>query len=152
MLKISAFYLVKQKSFISKKNMIQAVVNIKTKKLCLLTQFSATVLGRCRLFSCFLQHLFSKDLRGFLADFRPIFDQFLDRFILADSSNFQHIFGRFDQFLAIFFANFLGFIIEVNLICQIYNLLAKSVHFTTCVMKNNIGSLKKKIYGDYFIP
>ena len=46
MLKISAFYLVKQKSFISKKNMIQAVVNIKTKKLCLLTQFSATVLHK----------------------------------------------------------------------------------------------------------
>ena len=44
MLKISAFYYVKQKSFIPKKNMIYAFVNIKTKKLCLLTQFSATVL------------------------------------------------------------------------------------------------------------
>ena len=38
-LRISAFYLVKQKSFILKRNMIQAVVNIKIKKLCLLTQF-----------------------------------------------------------------------------------------------------------------
>ena len=45
MLEISAFYLVKQKSFIPKKSMIYAVVNIKTKKLCLLTQFSAMVLG-----------------------------------------------------------------------------------------------------------
>ena len=32
MQKISAFYLVKQKSFIPKKNMIQAAVNKKTKK------------------------------------------------------------------------------------------------------------------------
>ena len=32
MLKISAFYVVKQKSFIPKKDMILAVVNIKTKK------------------------------------------------------------------------------------------------------------------------
>ena len=38
MLKVSAFYLEKQKSFIPKKFL--AVVNIKTKKLCLLTQFS----------------------------------------------------------------------------------------------------------------
>ena len=38
-LKVSAFYLEKQKSFISKKNFFWAVVNIKTKKLCLLTQF-----------------------------------------------------------------------------------------------------------------
>ena len=49
MLKVSAFYLEKQKSFIPKKNIFHAVVNIKTKKLCLLTQFSATVL----FFSCF---------------------------------------------------------------------------------------------------
>ena len=35
-----AFYLDKQKSFIHKKNIFLAVVNIKTKKLCLLTQFS----------------------------------------------------------------------------------------------------------------
>ena len=42
-LKISVFYLVKQKSFISK-NMVSVVVNIKTKKLYLLTQFSAMVL------------------------------------------------------------------------------------------------------------
>ena len=39
-LKVSAFYLEKQKSFIPKKNIFLAVVNIKTKKLCLLTQFS----------------------------------------------------------------------------------------------------------------
>ena len=39
-LKVSAFYLEKQKSFISKKKFFWAVVNIKTKKLCLLTQFS----------------------------------------------------------------------------------------------------------------
>ena len=39
MLKVSAFYLEKQKSFIPKKYFL-AVVNIKTKKLCLLTQFS----------------------------------------------------------------------------------------------------------------
>jgi hypothetical protein len=38
-----SFYLVKQKSFISK-NMVSVVVNIKTKKLYLLTQFSAMVL------------------------------------------------------------------------------------------------------------
>ena len=39
-LKVSAFYLEKQKSFIPEKNIFLAVVNIKTKKLCLLTQFS----------------------------------------------------------------------------------------------------------------
>ena len=39
-LKVSAFYLEKQKSFIPKKKKFLAVVNIKTKKLCLLTQFS----------------------------------------------------------------------------------------------------------------
>ena len=44
MLKVSAFYLEKQKSFIPKKNIFLAVVNIKTKKLCLLTQFSGKVL------------------------------------------------------------------------------------------------------------
>ena len=43
-LKVSAFYLEKQKSFISKKNIFQVVVNIKTKKLCLPTQFSGRVL------------------------------------------------------------------------------------------------------------
>ena len=47
LLKILAFYLEKQKSFIpKKKNIFQAIVNIKTKKRCLLTQFLATVLGR----------------------------------------------------------------------------------------------------------
>ena len=40
MLKVSAFYLEKQKSFIPKKNIFLAIVNIKTKKLCLLTPFS----------------------------------------------------------------------------------------------------------------
>jgi hypothetical protein len=44
MLKVSAFYLEKQKSFIPKKNIFLAVVNIKTKKLCLLTQFFGKVL------------------------------------------------------------------------------------------------------------
>ena len=44
MLKVSAFYLEKQKSFIPKKNIFLAVVNIKTKKLCLLTQFSVKIL------------------------------------------------------------------------------------------------------------
>jgi hypothetical protein len=44
MLKVSAFYLEKQKSFIPKKVIFQAVVNIKIKKLCLLTQFSVKVL------------------------------------------------------------------------------------------------------------
>jgi hypothetical protein len=44
MLKVSAFYLEKQKSFIPKKKKNLAVVNIKTKKLCLLTQFSGKVL------------------------------------------------------------------------------------------------------------
>ena len=44
MLKVLAFYLEKQKSFIPKKNIFLAVVNIKTKKLCLLTQFSGKVL------------------------------------------------------------------------------------------------------------
>ena len=39
-LKVSASYLEKQKSFIPKKNNFLAVVNFKTKKLCLLTQFS----------------------------------------------------------------------------------------------------------------
>ena len=46
MLKVSAFYLEKQKSFIPKENIFLAVVNIKTKKLCLLTQFSGKVLGK----------------------------------------------------------------------------------------------------------
>ena len=45
MLKFSASYLEKQKSFIPKKNLFLAVVN-KTKKLCLLTQFSGKVLGQ----------------------------------------------------------------------------------------------------------
>ena len=45
MLKVSAFYLEKQESFIPKKNIFLAVVNVKTKKLCLLTQFSGKVLG-----------------------------------------------------------------------------------------------------------
>ena len=45
MRKVSAFSFVKQKS-LCLKNMIQAVVNIKTKKLYLLTQFSATVLSQ----------------------------------------------------------------------------------------------------------
>ena len=40
MLKVLASYLEKQKSFIPKKSIFWAVVNIKTKKLCLLTQFS----------------------------------------------------------------------------------------------------------------
>ena len=40
MLKVSAFYLEKQKSFIPKKNIFLAIVNMKIKKLCLLTQFS----------------------------------------------------------------------------------------------------------------
>ena len=39
-LKVSAFYLEKQKSFIPEKNIFLAVVNMKTKNLCLLTQFS----------------------------------------------------------------------------------------------------------------
>ena len=39
------FYLEKQKSFIPKKNIFLAVVNIKTKKLCLLTQFSGRFCG-----------------------------------------------------------------------------------------------------------
>ena len=39
-LKVSAFYLERQKSFIPKKKFFLAVVNIKTKNLCLLTQFS----------------------------------------------------------------------------------------------------------------
>ena len=46
MLKVSASYLKKQKSFNAKKNIFLAVVNIKTKKLCLLTQFSGKVLGQ----------------------------------------------------------------------------------------------------------
>ena len=45
MLKVSASYIEKQKSFIPKKNISLAVVNIKTKKLCLLTQFSGKVLN-----------------------------------------------------------------------------------------------------------
>ena len=48
-LKVSAFYLEKQKSFIPKKQFFLAVVNIKTKKLCLLTQFSRRFW--CQLFS-----------------------------------------------------------------------------------------------------
>ena len=44
MLKVSASCIVEQKSFIPKKNISWAVVNIKTKKLCLLTQFSGKVL------------------------------------------------------------------------------------------------------------
>ena len=46
MLKVSASYLEKQKnkSFISKKDIFLAVVNIKTKKLCLLSQFPGKVL------------------------------------------------------------------------------------------------------------
>ena len=43
-LKVSAFYLEKQKSFISKKNSFWAVVNIKTKTLCLPTQSLVNVL------------------------------------------------------------------------------------------------------------
>ena len=39
-LKVSAFYLERQKSFIPKKIFFLAVVNFKTKNLCLLTQFS----------------------------------------------------------------------------------------------------------------
>ena len=44
-LKVSAFYLEKQKSFIPKKNFF--FVNINTKKLCLPTQFSVKVLVLC---------------------------------------------------------------------------------------------------------
>ena len=44
MLKVSALYLEKQKSSIPEKKNVLAVVNIKTKKLCLLSQFSVTVL------------------------------------------------------------------------------------------------------------
>ena len=44
MLKGSAFYLEKQKSFILENNTFQSVVNIKTKNLCLLTQSSVRVL------------------------------------------------------------------------------------------------------------
>ena len=51
MLKISVFYLIKQKSFIPKNNMIQDVV-------CLLTQFSATDLLETRL----RQKLFHRNL------------------------------------------------------------------------------------------
>ena len=51
MLKVSASYLEKQKSFIPKKNIFLAVVNIKTKKLCLLTQFSGKVLLAIRMIS-----------------------------------------------------------------------------------------------------
>ena len=51
MLKVSAFYLEKQKSFIPKKYIFQAVVNIKTKKLCFLTQFSVKVLLQTAPFS-----------------------------------------------------------------------------------------------------
>ena len=101
--------------------------------------------------------IFDQFLANFLTDLfwpiRQIFSRFLADFwtdflgiVIEVNLIFQQIFGRFDQFLAIFLADFLGIIIEVNLICQIHNLLAKSVHFTTCVMKNNIGSLKKKIW------
>ena len=45
-LKVSAFYLERQKSFIPKKKIFLAVVNIKTKNLCLLTQFSRRFWGR----------------------------------------------------------------------------------------------------------
>ena len=44
-LKVSAFYLEKQKSFIPKKKIFLAIVNIKTKNLCLLTQFSRRFWG-----------------------------------------------------------------------------------------------------------
>ena len=44
MLKVSLFYLEKQKSFIPKKIFFEPFVNTKTKKLCLLTQFSGKVL------------------------------------------------------------------------------------------------------------
>jgi hypothetical protein len=44
MLKVSTSYLEKQKSFNPKKNNFLALVNIKTKKLCLLTQFFGKVL------------------------------------------------------------------------------------------------------------
>ena len=43
MMKASAFYLKKRKSFIPKKT-LKAIVNIETEKLCLLTQLSVTVL------------------------------------------------------------------------------------------------------------
>ena len=46
-LKVSAFYLEK-KSFIPRINIFQGVANIKTKKLCLLTQFSVKVLPKIR--------------------------------------------------------------------------------------------------------
>ena len=45
MLKVSAFYL--EKKNITKGNIFSAIVNIKTKKLCLLTQFSVKVLVHC---------------------------------------------------------------------------------------------------------
>ena len=45
MLKVPASYLEKQKCFFLKKVFFLAVVNIKTKKLCLLTQFSGKVLA-----------------------------------------------------------------------------------------------------------
>ena len=43
-LKVSAFYLEKQKSFIPKKEFFHAVVNIKIKKLCFPNQFSVKIL------------------------------------------------------------------------------------------------------------
>ena len=45
MLKVSVFYLEKQKSFIPKKDILESIVNIKTKNLFLLTQFLVKVLG-----------------------------------------------------------------------------------------------------------
>ena len=43
-MKVSDSYFEKQKSFIREKNIFLAVVNVKTKKLCLLAQFSGKVL------------------------------------------------------------------------------------------------------------
>ena len=61
-LKVSAFYLEKQKSIIPEKNNFQAVVKIKTKKLCLPTQFSGRVLGICTEESLQITHQLASNL------------------------------------------------------------------------------------------
>ena len=86
-LKVSAFYLEKQKSFIPKKNIFLAVVNIKTKKLCLLTQFSGRFWPLYYIFTeCDNEFHFYK-VFGFL---KSVFQNRQKRFFAYKSSFFRY--------------------------------------------------------------
>ena len=69
MLKVSAFYLEKQKSFIAKKNIFQAIVNIKTKKFYFKKKY-------------FLSHRHYQNKKALFN--HPIFSEGFERSILFD--------------------------------------------------------------------